>query len=241
MTNVLSFKKSFAYSISAHLAAILLALIINWAFHFAHKGSSGTVEVIKASVRVDVVAMPKMSIQELKKMTMEDVTDEPSEEGRSEKEDIKPEDLVEEVKVKKKSFTSLLADYSKKDVIKKKPGTTGVELAGNKTSSGAAIVGDRSDGPGSPFSIYVQGLPDIIRPRWTLPSFLKDQNLQCRIKIFISATGQLLRTEVYESSGNDDYDQRAIAAIKRSAPFPVPEKDAAKFLAVKGLILGFPL
>ena len=85
------------------------------------------------------------------------------------------------------------------------------------------------------------GFPDWVRPNWNLPGYLIGRELQCRIRIFISATGELIKVEIMDSSGEDEYDQKAIAAIESSAPFsPPPEPVVAK--VVKGnIVLGFPL
>jgi colicin import membrane protein len=254
------FNKNFLVSLGAHALLVLLSFaggkLVTSVFN------NGDVEVIRASVRVDVVGMPKFTVQELKKMQAEPVPQNEPEiakgskvETKTETEDvIKKDDLViqEEGKKKKSSFLNILNDYSAKKVAPKvrEKGTaagTGnknlesLVLEGNRLSKGSALVGDYSDEQNSEFSSYVQSLPGVIRPFWKLPSFLMDKNLRCRIKIYLSPVGDVLKLEVQESSGNEEFDARAVKAIKEAAPFPKPQEVVGARLANSGIILGFPL
>lgn len=219
------------------------------------------VEIIRSSVRVDVVGMPKFTIQELKKMEAQPIVEkEPEvakgvkEETKTETEDvIKKDDLVIQEKGKKKaSFLNILNDYSSKKVTAakvEKKGTTKGEgsknldsliIEGNRLSKGSALVGDYTDEQNSEFSAYVQNLPGIIRPFWKLPSYLLEKDLRCRIKIYLSPNGQVLKLEIQESSGQAEFDSRAEQAI-RSATFPKPSPEVGARLTNSGIILGFPL
>ena len=113
-------------------------------------------------------------------------------------------------------------------------------LAGNKLSKGSSLTGGSGDS-GDAFTQYISSLPDMIRPRWKLPSYLIDQNLKCRIRIFLNPTGRLLRAEIYESSGNSEYDRRALEAVKGTSPFP-ELAESFKSRGINGdIVLGFPL
>lgn len=223
------------------------------------------IEVIRSSVRVDVVGMPKFTIQELKEMEKnavelpkepEAVKSPDKVEAKPETEDvIKEKDLViqEQGKVKeqkKASFLNSLSDYAKKDVKKdtKKGKADGagnenlkaLALEGNRLSQGSALTGDYSDEANSEFGGYVQTLPGAIRPYWKLPSHLLEKNLRCRIRIYLNTNGSLIKTEIMESSGDPEFDQRAERAI-RSTNFPKPSEPVGKRLTSSGIILGFPL
>lgn len=252
------FKSGLMLSLALHVFFVILAFIIGRIFSPASPANA-TLEILRASVRVDVVGMPKMTIQELKALQTE--AQAPKEEpkpAQATKTEVseappKPNDVViqEQGKEVKKSFTSLLNDYSKKaptakaekkgDSKGKSDGLDALILEGNRLSKGTALVGDVSDTADAPFVGYAQTLPDLIRNNWRLPSFLKDKNYQCRIHIWIGAQGQLLKAEMRESSGNEDYDERALSAIRASSPFPAPPAEAQAKLAHNGLILGFPL
>lgn len=252
------FNKNFILSLGAHGLLVLLSFIggefIEKAFH------NNDIEIIRSSVRVDVVGMPKFTVQELKKMQAEPIVEnEPEvakgvkEETKTETEDvIKKDDLViQEEGKKKESFLNILNDYSSKKVtakVEKKGKRAGdgnknldsLIIEGNRLSKGSALVGDYTDEQNSAFSAYVQNIPGIIRPFWKLPSYLLEKSLRCRIKIFLSPAGKLLKLEMQESSGESEFDARAVTAIK-AANFPQPSEEVGARLTNSGIILGFPL
>lgn len=256
------FTKNFLISVGAHAAFVLLAFFGGQAM-VKILGSNNDIEIIKSAVRVDVVGMPKFTVQELKAMQKEPTPEAVEEAAPGKKEEtvtetedvIKKDDLViqEEGKEKKKaSFMNLLNDYSSKKVAAKvqKKGDTKAKgktnldsliLEGNRLSQGAALVGDYSDEQNSEFASYVQTLPGIIRVHWKLPSYLMNQNLRCRIAIHLSPTGHVLKLEVKESSGQPEFDARAEKAIRDAAPFPKPSDSVGARLTNSGIILGFPL
>jgi TonB family protein len=255
-----NFYQHFATSLGAHLLILLLAWIAGtWVSKLL--GTNSNVEIIRASVRVDVVGMPKFTIKELKQMQAEPVAKaEPESVGAKEaakvkdhSEDvIKKDDLVIQEKgdKKKSSFMNLLTDYSSKKVaaqeksVGNKKGTKSLDsliLEGNRLSKGSALVGDYSDEQNSEFSAYVQSLPELVRSQWKLPSYLKEKNLRCRIAVYLSSIGEVLKTELLESSGQSEFDARAEKAIREAAPFPKPSQSVASRLTTSGVILRFPL
>jgi TolA protein len=225
------------------------------------------IEIIRSSVRVDIVGMPKFTVQELKEMekNVDDLPKEPEAvkspdkvEAKPETEDvIKKDDLVieeatkeKEKEKKKSSFLNSLSDYAKKDVKKdtKKGSKDGksnenlkaLAIEGNRLSQGTALTGDYSDEASSEFAGYVQTLPGAIRPQWKLPSHLLNKDLRCRIKIYMNASGSVIKTDLMESSGDPEFDERAKRAIN-DTNFPKPSESVGKRLTSSGIILGFPL
>jgi len=256
------FLRNLIISFGLHLGLLLLALGAGKIVHKIFK--SNDVEIIRSAIRVDVIGMPKFTVQELKKMEATEVPPVEKVEAKGEKEEIKPssdaddvikkDDLVIEKKgkVAKKSFLNILSNYSKKDVQKKdapKGSRSGkgvknlnaLILEGNRLSKGSALTGDFSDEENSEFSSYVQSLPGQIRQFWKLPTYLLEKDLRCRIKIFLSTQGQLLKVEVQESSGVEEFDKRAERAIRDAAPFSKPSQTVGLRLSGSGIILGFPL
>lgn len=255
------FYKNFLISCGAHVALALFAFAGGQVISKVFKNND--IEIIRSSVRVDVVGMPKFTVQELKKMEAEPVMPAEPEVAKGvnnetkvdEAEDvIKKDDLViqEAAKVKKKnSFMNILSDYSNKKVSpkeQKKGKATGASnknldaliVEGNRLSQGSALVGGYSDEANSEFGSYVQTIPGAIRAHWRLPSYLLDKDLRCRIKIFLSVNGALLKSEIVESSGVPEFDERAIAALKATT-FPKPSDAVGTRLTNSGIILGFPL
>ncbi|MFP5385376.1 MAG: TonB C-terminal domain-containing protein [Bacteriovoracia bacterium] len=252
------FNKNFLISLGVHTLLLVLAFLGGEVVSRVFK--SNDIEIIRSSVRVDVVGMPKFTVQELKKMQANPVIEKVpevakgvKEETKAETEDvIKKDDLViQEVGKKKESFLNMLSDYSNKKVKPKKEDKgektgTGPKnldsliIEGNRLSKGSALVGDYSDQQNSEFSAYVQNIPGIIRPFWKLPSYLLDKDLRCRIKIYLSPEGKLLKLELQESSGVAEFDARAEKAV-RDAIFPTPSAEVGSRLTNSGIILGFPI
>lgn len=159
------------------------------------------------------------------------------------------------------SFRDVLKNLKKKKVAKKKRKRnlkkekslwskisvnelSDVILAGNKITegnSGSGSEGQFNEKVNEEFTRYLGRIPDDIRPFWKIPTYLAEQELQCRIRVFISGTGEVLKTIVYESSGNEEYDQRAVDAIKKASPFSRPTEFLRNKLANGDIILGFPL
>ena len=249
------FKSSFMLAVAFHLALILIGFIFS--LFLKPSSDDAALEILKASVRVDIVGMPKMTIAELRKLDLpSEVPSEPKLEAAKPKEvetqsEIKPDDIVMPSSEKpKKALSSFLQSYSSKKVnVKpaKKPGEgkkiDGLDsliLEGNKLSRGTALVGDSSDMADSVFVSYVQIIPEKVKEHWKLPSFLKDQSLQCRIHVWIGPRGEILKTQIRESSGNSEYDNRALNALK-AVQLSVPPAEIVTKLSSRGIILGFPL
>jgi TonB family protein len=254
------FNKKFLVSFGIHCLFFLLAFVGGEVVSRVFK--SNDVEIIRSAVRVDVVGMPKFTIQELKKMEAQPVIEKEPEVAKGKKEEtvtetedvIKKDDLVIQEEGKKKakaSFLNMLNDYSSKKVsakVEKKGNATGTGnknldsliIEGNRLSKGSALVGEYSDEQNSEFSAYVQNIPGVIRPFWKLPSYLLEKELRCRIKIFLSPEGKLLKLEMQESSGVAEFDARAEKAV-RDAAFPKPSQEVGNRLTNSGIILGFPI
>lgn len=257
-----NFTKNFLISCGAHALLVLIAWF-GGSTIMKLMNVNDNVEIIRSSVRVDVVGMPKFTVKELKAMQAEPVAKpEPEPEGAKKEEKvtdtaedvIKKDDLVIKEKgetKKKSSFMNLVSDYSSKKVTAtdKKKGVKSstnknldsLIIEGNRLSKGGALVGDYSDGDVTEIAAYVQALPELVRVHFKLPSYLMDKNLRCKIAVYISASGSVIRTELLESSGNADYDARAKQAIDTASPFPKPSAGVASRLASSGVALKFPL
>lgn len=252
-------KKSFGF----HLVLVLLVGLtsfITW-----KKGEEQrkiNIKLVQSSVRVDVVAMPEKTFQELKALQESGQTDaavkvEP--ETQKVEEPKTPDSGNEFLEEKKKvSFSDLMKQYSKKDIEKAKKVNKGKErkdgldkkaLAnlsglikrGNKVRQGQALVGS---GDGENLTIlqeYAAKIPGLVKPFWKLPSYLANEDFQCRIKIFVNNRGELIRAEIYEKSSEPEYDQRALQAVRSASPFPVPPKEVISRTLRGDILLGFPL
>lgn len=230
-------------------------------------------ELIQSSVRVDMVAMPKYTLNELKNLSSgveeakkeeaaptpakvvekEEPKVEPKVEPKDEKIDKGPT-FLEANLIKRQNFLSKLKQIGKKKIEstgeqkadkglygEKSTNLKNLVLAGNKLSKGVAMYGDGNAGDQTAFQVYAGRLPDLVRPHWRLPSFLMEKKLKCRIRVWIAVNGEVTSAEVYQSSGDSEYDQRAIEAIKSASPFPRLSEEFAKRGQNGDIALGFPL
>lgn len=253
-----SFSFYLASALGAHIALVLILIAIQWfaGINIFENTKKENVTVIQSAVRVDVVGMPKFTVQELKKMNVSPVNT--VEEVGSEKERVDKIDSDLDFKKlsKKVDLNKLLNNLSQKENKKKSKGNAkdkikdmlaknkslkSLVLEGNKISKGTSIVGDNLELENSLFNEYIANLPNLIRPNWKLPSYLIDQELKCRVRIFIAANGKILKTQIYESSGIDEFDEKALKALKASDPLPAPDKNILAKVAAGEVILGFPL
>ncbi|MBI2521959.1 MAG: TonB C-terminal domain-containing protein [Bdellovibrio sp.] len=253
-------------TISTGMHLIPLALLIIYLIFFNQKLSERrkiNIKLMENSVRVDVVAMPEKTLRELKNINLSDVNDIKGELAESPKPveaPIKEDDIVMKTETPKKDFKSFLKELGQKvpklgktkDLGK---GTTkgtkinndvrsdlrDLVLAGNKLSEGRALVGGGVQGSSIEFEKYLGTIPDHVRPFWLLPSYLKQDPLQCRIRIYLGRDGVIIKAVVFESSGNEEYDERAITAIQKASPFPVPPIEFLPKVLNGQIILGFPL
>lgn len=257
-------------SASIHGALVLiLALASYWHWDQGEQQRKVNIKLVQSAVRVDVVSMPKLTFQELKALQKAGVSAGSAPKNLSESmaktretPDTGKEFLKENDKAKKKpSFAELMKQYSKKEVkerpVKKKRRVTthqnngldrktltklqGLINRGNKVSNGQALVGTGDNANLTELQAYATQVSNLVRPHWKLPSYLVDKKLQCRIKLFIDERGQLIRSEIFESSGESEYDTRALKAVTLASPFPVPETVISGRTVRGDILLGFPL
>ncbi|MDD4973430.1 MAG: TonB family protein [Bacteriovorax sp.] len=261
-----------------HIALFSLTLIGGKiVFEQQEKLREKNMELVQASVRVDMVAMPKYTLNELKNLssgveeakkeqsTPEPVKLEPKVEPKiepkvepkpgpkEEKADTSPT-FEEANKLKRQSFKSLLKQIGNKKITssgnqkadkglygEKSTDLKNLVVAGNKLSKGVQMYGGGNSGDMTAYQVYVARLPDLVRPHFKLPSFLKEKKLNCRVRVWVASDGEVTRTEVYQSSGDSEYDQRAVEAVRASSPFPRLSEEFVKRGLNGDIALGFPL
>ncbi len=263
-----------------HVALVACTLISGkFAFDIQKAKQEKNLELIQSSVRVDMVAMPSQTLNELKNLSsgveeaqkeekteVEKVAekvitkDEPKAEPKEEpvvKDN--PSDKTEafqeaQAAKKRKDFLSKLKTIGNKKVDstgtqkadkglygEKESALKNLVLSGNKLSKGSAMYGDGVAGDLTAFQAYASRLPDLVRPHWKLPSFLMDKSLKCRVRVWLKPNGEVARAIVYQSSGDTEYDQRAVDAVKAAAPFPELKEEFGKRAQNGDILLGFPL
>lgn len=255
-----------------HIALVIVALVSGKVILMQQQQlRDANIELVQASVKVDVVAMPNYTPNELKNLSsgveeakkeevsataapLEKVENEEKREAQGpQKVDAGPS--FEEANSKKRlDFLSKLKKIGNKKI--KSDGNQNAEkglygekvndlkelvLAGNKLNVGTALRGEGSTVDMTAYQVYASRLPDIVRPHWSLPSFLMNKNLKARVRVWLAMSGEVTRAEIYQSSGDSEYDQRAIEAIKSSSPFPRLSEEVGRRGVNGNIILGFPL
>lgn len=257
-------KKPFLFSLIAH--SLLILFFVSFSFlenkEVIKKSlfSNPQVKILSSAVRVDVVAMPKETLKELKEATLAPPVEVKEVKANAEKSKEESEETDDENSLKKfdskKSFMNLLKKFSGKDLTKsdKANGKTGNKgnsksledvkgliLYGNRLAKGNSVTGTNQNFDEGAFAMYVSLIPSRVKPFWRLPSYLLGRNLKCRIRIFINQNGELIKTSVFESSGVAEFDEKAISAIEQAAPFDRPEESYLSKLVNGEIALGFPL
>jgi len=103
-----------------------------------------------------------------------------------------------------------------------------------------ALVARERDPKLGNFHEYLEFLPQHIKKKWKLPTYLLGKDLRCRIRIVIAENGELINYSLIESSGDEEFDRRALQATKESTPFPKPDESIVPLLRQGHIILGFP-
>lgn len=254
------FNRNFLISCGVHAFLVFLAYLSGTSL-MSFLNNNNNIEIIRSSVRVDVVGMPKFTVKELKEIQAGAMAKaEPEPQGTKTETKVEVEDVINKNDIviqkegtpkKKSSFLNIISDYSSKKVAptekskgKKNSRNKNLDsliIEGNRLSKGGALIGEYSDSENSELSAYVQTLPELVRIHFKLPSYLLNENLRCRIAVYLSNGGRVIKTELVESSGNTEYDARAERAIRDAAPFPKPSTSVAPRLGTSGIILRFPI
>ena len=235
-----------------HFFFLIAVLIFQKSFNILQPNA--TITTVIPAIRVDVVGMPKMTLQELKKLSSGDGESSISEEVPGDSSETKNENDSISYKKKGKNLSEILKLEALKNISLKedaqKNGKEGkgkikgdlskLVLEGNKISKGMAIIGDSRGMVMGAFGQFVSSIPDFVRPNWKLPAAMVDSNLNCRVRIYLNADGKLEKAELFESSGNKEYDKRAMQAVMNSS-FPKPSKDIIDKVRSGNILLGFPL
>jgi TonB family protein len=251
------FKHGLRFSLLLHFTFLL------WLFAFwvvdSLKGPTEAEKRLllnKQSIRVDVVDLPSLKMQDLYKVDLsKEVETETSAKAskRSAEEFVSPPSqkamkLPEEGKDPKnkrlkelqKTFRAeakrqeLLAKYKKQ--VAENSGDKRPLLAGNILSKGGSVQGDVA-GEEDEFKARVQA--HVIK-FWQSPPAAMGQGFKTNIAINISPTGRVLSKKLTKSSGNNDFDTSAMDAVDAADPFPAPPENFKRIVLQEGILCRFP-
>jgi colicin import membrane protein len=117
-----------------------------------------------------------------------------------------------------------------------KAATGSQQIKGNVLSPGSSLTGLTK----LQHDNYMSDLDTHIKQNWSLPEWLAKRDLKAQVRVLIDARGNILERKIVKSSGNPNYDEEALAAIDKSAPFPAPPEKFTAILSVDGIVIGFP-
>jgi colicin import membrane protein len=240
--------RNLAVSLGLH-AAVVLVLVIKAIWIPSEE------IMLRNAIRVDVVAMPDKiapppPMPEAEKpaaVKPETVKQPPKAETAPPKVSTKKKETATDVKkaeeTQKKAMDRLKAmqalERVKSEVTERKIDekiAKAPTYKGNVVNQGDSLTGlDKIE-----FDRYLSGLENRIRANWQLPGWLSEAQLKAQVLVLIDASGQVLRRQVYRSSGNDVFDTHMLDAVDKSAPFPQPPSRLKDVLASKGIIFNFP-
>jgi TonB family protein len=243
--------KALLFHLILVLFFFLSKFIMKWDIFHSFE-TKQNIKIVESSVRVDIVALPKLTLQELKKIELGSSVAQEAEDKTTEALSKETSEIEFKKKSKKVNLSNLLKNLSKKKIAKaakkksvKKPfdarALNKLIIEGNKVSKGSSITGEQVDMSQQIFVAYIQELPDKVRVNWKLPTYMVDKNLQCRVQLFIGPDGRVIKMKLFESSGDNEYDSRAMDAVRKTSPLPKPPSSILSSVASGSVILGFPL
>jgi TonB family protein len=246
------FNQFLAKAVIVHITVVLVLFSIDLLFNldlFSSKKNNVDIKLIESAVRIDIVALPKFTLQELKKMDVNDSVEEVKEEQIEKRNETSKIEF--KTKIKKINLNNILKNLSKKKIkkVKIKNEEKKIDrsrfkklvLEGNQISKGSSTTGNQVNINQQMYIAYIQSLPDRVKPYWKLPSYLLDKDLKARLRVFIAANGVVLKVSIFQSSGDDEFDGKAVEAVKKSSPFPKPSNEILTKVIAGDVILGFPL
>jgi TonB family protein len=104
-------------------------------------------------------------------------------------------------------------------------------VRGNQVSSGDALRGlARME-----HQAYLGTIKTAVKSHWNLPGWMTTANLSARVRLYVDANGNVIKKMISKSSGNEEYDARALGAVEAASPLPVPPESLTGVLAVDGI------
>jgi outer membrane biosynthesis protein TonB len=245
------FQQNWLKSLGIHTLLIMTFLLLGKSNFF--KTLNLQPKQILPSVRVDIVDLPKETLEELKKMEMAP----PPVVKQEQTKQIMQEPIAVEKKSSKDSFEEIvkktenrlaerqLEEFKKineqRKVDSRREEMRQILLAGNKIQAGSQLQGAERVEELTEFDRYIVEATEKVKLYWKLPTYLQQSSLRCRLQVFVNAQGSAQLIKIYESSGNPEYDSWALKSVNDAIPFKIPLEAIVPDLLRGKFILGFPL
>ena len=238
-------KKMIFMSLAFHVA-IFLVFTVKTAFF------PSDIPKYEPAIRVDLVGLPDKRSPD-KPVTAPAPTPAPEQAKADPKPEAKipPKEekkAVTPTKTSKTSQTAALNKLKSLSAIEKikamkeddKPATENKPQAevikGNVLSVGTALKGLNK----LEFDQYIGSLDAHVKNNWALPEWMLTQGLKAEVTIKIDKTGQIIERKLTKKSGNAEFDERVMAALEKSNPFPPPPSKFVDLVGIQGITFAFP-
>ena len=236
------YKGSFYISVSIHIIVVISFLVINRSV-YKHTITIGEGLAV-GSINVDVVGLPNILKKDLN-LLQEQRAKEAGAKRLQKKDQMV---LPDQRKIKKARQTAIenirrsvayeKTYLEKLKIIKglRKSVDIGRITDSAEKSTGTGSSDTTSDIPSNPYFIT---LKDLIKSYWKVPHWMDTEGLNTLVVTKINASGEIYYLDTIKSSGNRDFDNLALSAIKSASPFPTPPILVKETLE-NGIVFSFP-
>lgn len=104
-------------------------------------------------------------------------------------------------------------------------------VRGNVVTSGNALTGIAR----MEHQSYLGTIKNSVKSQWNLPGWMANANLSARVRLYLDSNGNVVKKMISKSSGNEEYDTRALGAVEAASPLPAPPSSLTGVLAVDGI------
>jgi TonB family protein len=253
------FKAGLKFSFIVHVGLMLLIFLVS-AIQSLIVGEDAkqalSQQEMKNAIRVDVLDLPSMKLSEMQDVDLtKEAAKSPEElpasddkdkmvlpdakkEAESAKADKSGKKRIDEIR------DQLRNDAKRKSLIAKlKAEQAGSQsekrqaLAGNKLSEGYSLTGDVAKDS----DVHAGKVKLHLNRFWKVPAWMANsKQLSAKVVVKLGPGGQVLSQHMQQSSGNADFDQSTLEAIKAADPFPAPPESLRRIYLEEGMLCGFP-
>ncbi|NDV21891.1 energy transducer TonB [Desulfovibrio sp. JC022] len=107
-----------------------------------------------------------------------------------------------------------------------------------KSAKSTAVTGhaDGTAGASGLVQVYASIVKEAVRKNWRYPVFGQKQNLMARVEIKLKSSGEISSIKLLDSSGNVDFDDSVLTALRDTEVLPKPPGKS-----IRNLIVNFNL
>lgn len=236
------FKRAVGYSIAAHVALFVVFSVRLFLF------PSEPIPFERA-IRVDIVGLPDKATNQLPLPDEGANTEKPKPLNKTKapkevsKEDNKvvlnKNKLQQQAALKRLEALEKLKSPGEESApgknSKNQSNKISQQIRGNQISSGSALKGIAKMN----YESYQEKVHDQVNRHWNLPQWMANARLSARVRIWVDASGNILRKELTRPSAQATFDERVMKAIEAAAPLPMPPNELLGVLEVEGIEIEF--